>query len=263
MAAAGTASAAGTARAAWATYVDSAEYMLGALVMLASLQAVGTQYECMILHPPAFAEEAIRMLAATPITARLVAVEDLRRPGTTYARPNYTATINKVHIWALAGFDRIGWLDSDLLILRPIDEILAMDLPRGWIAGAPGCTCNALRNPRLPTRPDRCPFVDPSQEYINTGVFVCTPDPALFGRLLGLDYNQPLPDQDAFCEFFAGRIRMLPSTYNHMNHLGVAHPEAASSDICVYHFTHGKPWSADVAGPMKSRWDRMRAAIGL
>lgn len=38
-------------------------------------------------------------------------------------------------------------LDSDQVILHNIDDMMTMELPKGWIAAAHACTCNPRKLP--------------------------------------------------------------------------------------------------------------------
>jgi len=153
--------------------------------------------------------------------------------------PRYSACINKLYVWTLTQYNRVCWLDSDMIVMKNIDHIMNVT---GTFVAAPGCPCNALNNPRLYTSPERCTYRDKNQTYINSGLFCVTPCMDTFNRLLQEDYNQPLADQDVFNKFFEGSITLLPYTYNYMSHLPKAHPELDSSDVHVYHFTYDKPW---------------------
>jgi len=42
---------------------------------------------------------------------------------------------------------RIVLLDSDQVILHNIDDMMTMELPKGWIAAAHACTCNPRKLP--------------------------------------------------------------------------------------------------------------------
>jgi hypothetical protein len=41
-------------------------------------------------------------------------------------------------------------MDSDMLILRNMDELMEIDLPPGWIAAAHACTCNPRKLAHYP-----------------------------------------------------------------------------------------------------------------
>jgi alpha-N-acetylglucosamine transferase len=195
-------------------------------------------------------------------------------PTAAYAR--YSKCLNKLYTWTLTEYDTVCWLDADLIVTENLDPLLDLHLAEGEIAAAPGCSCNALRNARLPTAPERCPFNNPENIYINSGVLVTRPSNALFTELLKWNYDHPLPDQDAFNIGFAAppyRIRVLPTRYNYLNHLPIAHPAvgaaAAAADIAVFHFGYNKPWltgqgplpgTEAIAQPFYEKWLRFKDA---
>ena len=181
----------------------------------------------------------------------------------------YAHCLNKLHIWTLQEFEKVCWLDADMVIVQNIDHIFDHEVKEFQIALASGCTCNALKNPKVFTRPQACPFNDAKQIYGNTGLFLTCPSMKVFQELLELDYNHPFADQDAFNIYFGERsgIITLNSKYNFMNHLRIAHPQFIPGgkglplsfladrdcvegnpfgDVAVFHFCYGKPWDRNI-----------------
>jgi lipopolysaccharide biosynthesis glycosyltransferase len=152
--------------------------------------------------------------------------------------------MNKIYSWTLTAYDKICWLDSDMIILKNIDDIFTSDICDGQIKAAHGCTCNIFKNNKLPTHIDRCPFNNLKGTYINTGLILLKPNVATYNLLLNIDYNYPFPDQDAFNEFFKNNIIHIDSKYNYINNLEFAHPEYMP-DIHIFHFSYGKPWEEE------------------
>lgn len=42
-------------------------------------------------------------------------------------------------------------LDSDMLVIENMDELMTLDLPSGWIAAAHACACNPRKLSHYPT----------------------------------------------------------------------------------------------------------------
>jgi alpha-N-acetylglucosamine transferase len=173
----------------------------------------------------------------------------------TAACDRYVHCLNKLHCWTLLEFDQVCWLDSDLVVLQNIDEILTTKLSkcRDQIAMASGCTCNGLRNPKFFTRPELCPFLHSNKIYGNAGVLLIRPSMSVYKTLLTLNYDYPLVEQDAFNIHFlkTNDIVVLDSKFNYLNHLPIVHPESKIkllnadsrfNNIHVFHFGYGKPW---------------------
>lgn len=226
----------------WITYADNDDYWLGALVLAKNLLSVHSKYPLIVFVPHSYKPNLILPSLGNVIVRQCAPIQHLGKRTT---RPEYRSCLNKLHAWSLQGFEKVGWLDCDMLIVKNIDELFEFDLDHDEMLAAPGCTCNVFQNPKLPTEPHECPLSRSGSclnVYVNTGVFVIRPSSQTYERLLDYDYDHPLPDQDAFNEFFVNRIHLLDSSYNYMVHLSLAHPEIDSKDAKIIHFTYDKPW---------------------
>jgi lipopolysaccharide biosynthesis glycosyltransferase len=159
-----------------------------------------------------------------------------------YSEERYNACLNKLQIWRLLGYEKVCWLDSDMVVMKNIDHLFDIDFGQDEILAVPGCRCNVFNNPKFDTAPHKCPYVNPNNTYINAGLILTRPDIEVFNRLIKEDYNRPLAEQDVISEFFASKINMLPPTYNYMSQLDLIHPDVDSQDVHIFHFTYDKPW---------------------
>jgi len=266
-------------RGAYITYADSPDYLRGAAVLSASLRAAGARAPLYLMVPEitsSFLQAAIAAVAAD----RVIPISETRLgpngvpTGARSAAERFATCIVKLNVWNPEIYpkesrpDVVCWLDSDMIVSENLDPLLAeacASLPRGSIAAAPGCTCNALGNARLPTSPEACPFNSAENTYVNAGLFLARPDADTYQEVLNWDYDVPLADQDAMNRGFApSRIVTLPSRFNYLNHLPIAHPEtaAAAPTAAVFHFGYNKPWNTEVplpgtesvAEPYYARW---------
>lgn len=228
----------------WVTYADKRCYELGALVLYKSLSVTQTLHDFVLMLPLGYKPvygfpSGVRVIRVGDAVADAINLENML-----YER--YKATIQKTHTWCLEEYDKVCWIDSDMIVMRNIDHLFVeIELPDGGIAAAPGCTCNYYKKDKLPTRPDLCPFLHPSMSYINAGLFITRPNKDIFTKLIKEDYNRPFADQDAFNDFFEGKKLMLECTYNLMNQLPLVHKDACPKDFRdthVFHFAYGKPW---------------------
>jgi lipopolysaccharide biosynthesis glycosyltransferase len=161
--------------------------------------------------------------------------------------PRYAACSNKIHAWRLTAYDAVCWLDSDIVITQPIDDLFKTAFHAQGIAGARGCRCNIFRNPKLPTLPHECPFNNKQiPPYINAGVVLLHPSVSTYRRLRRINYDHPFAEQDAFNLFFKDKITVLDTAFDYMNHMAIAHPKVLRSPIKIYHFGYGKPWEDGV-----------------
>jgi hypothetical protein len=260
--------AAPTARAAYITYADSPDYLRGAAVLSSSLRAAGARAPLFLMVPQSLAcspedDAAIFAIAADHV----LSVPEIRLgptgvpTGTASAAERFAKCTVKLHVWNPELYPKesrpevICWLDADMIVSENLDPLLTeacASLPRGRIAAAPGCTCNAFGNARFPTNPAKCPFNSAENTYINAGLFLVRPDADTYQEVLGWNYDLPFAEQDAINRGFgpSGRIVSLPWHYNYLNHLPIAHPETAEAapTAAVFHFCYNKPWEAD--GPL-------------
>ncbi len=225
---------------AWITFVNSEEYMRGAIVIARCLKLVNSIYSFVVLVPNDFIYNinVESNMIVLPIT-------QLIGNGNNCKDERYRYCLNKIHIWTLTDYDKLCWLDSDLLILKNIDNVFdELEFSSYEVAAACGCRCNALKHNALETLPEACPFIHTEKTYINAGVMIIKPNVNIYEMLLQQDYDFPFADQDVFNMFFCGKIKQISSKYNYLNHLPIAHPEV-SQDFSVFHFGYGKPWSKD------------------
>ena len=225
----------------WVTYADNDVYWLGALVVAQNLLTVNSKYPLIVFVPHSYNPNQIPSSLGNVIVRQCAPIQHL---GKRTSRPEYRSCLNKLYAWSLEEFDKVGWLDCDMLILKNIDDVFDFDLDFDEMLAAPGCTCNVFKNPKLPTEPQGCPLSG-SGSYVNTGVFVIRPSSYTYAKLVDYDYDHPLPDQDAFNEYFKNMIHLLDPSYNFMVHLSLAHPELDSKDAKVVHFTYDKPWKME------------------
>lgn len=101
---------------AYVTMTDSA-YAAITAVMLRSLLNTKTSYPIVVLGLPGFTAQDRRLFEqlSPQISVRLL----------TDIHPASRRTINKIQIWTLTEYERVVFLDSDMLILKNIDELFS------------------------------------------------------------------------------------------------------------------------------------------
>lgn len=228
-------------RYACASMLTSDSYLPAALVVAHGLCESGWSHEKAILVTPAVSAEARgrlarawdRVLEVPPIT-----VDTAHRKGT-----NYT----KLRLWDLAEYDRIVYLDADVVVLGPLEELL--DRPR--YAAAPTMW-----------PPDR----------FNAGVLVLEPDPGTFEDMsakIGVLPSTTGGDQGFLNEYFADWYEgpadhRLPTKFNASSTLWWFGPEWSRlrRDLRVLHFNgRYKPWHGGVR-PWVERLGSRRSRVG-
>lgn len=104
---------------AYVTMTDGA-YAAITAVMIRSLLNTGTKHPIIVLGLPGLEQSHKEMLYALSAQLSVRMLEDIH--------PQSRKTINKIQIWKLTEFSKVVFLDSDMLVLRNIDDLF--DFPQ-------------------------------------------------------------------------------------------------------------------------------------
>ena len=269
-------------KVAFVTLLTQSAYLPGTLVLIHSLRRHGCQYPIVCLVTAKVNEMTKRVLRHRDITIREV---DELHPDRKESNgeiqgilkeERFRDTWTKLMVFSCTEFDRVVFLDSDILIRRNCDELASMELDPGWIAASHACTCNPFRLSHYPSSwiPKNCAFsavkhpqamtnpVDPNKsdlsthKLLNSGVFVLRPsveEHKAQKHLLDTDPSIPdmiFPDQDFLALRFRNRWKSLGWQYNGLKTLASMH---AGPDGCwradevkvVHYILSPKPWNVD------------------
>jgi alpha-N-acetylglucosamine transferase len=245
-------------RYAWVTYANNPTHIETALSLFKSLQLTNTKYDCILMTPYEHIPQALYVNANIQ-NLKVKQVIALDKTLSNHASVRFSACLNKVYVWGLTEYEKVCWLDGDMIVMKNIDHLFDINFDQSTqMLGASGCSCNHFKNPRLPTLPHNCPFVNQSNTYINAGLMLIKPNQQTMHTLLQEDFDQPLADQDVVNKVFKGSINTLPSTYNYMSHLDLVHPIVDGSDVHIFHFTYDKPWDTKGRNTHKRYYDHWR-----
>ncbi len=238
---------------AWVTLLSGDGYLAGTEVLAGSLAARGTAYPLVVMVTPDVSAAARAAVARAG--ARVVPVEPPAVPpgmSAHYAAARFETVWSKLCAWQLDEYERVGFLDSDMLVLARIDELLELPLPDDGLAACHACTCNPLGVPTYPAdwTPDRCRYGRTDVAgYFNSGLMVFRPDRGRFAdmseRLAGLTdlAAYKFPEQDFLNEIHVGRWQPLPWVYNALKTIPLCHPELWDlGAVKILHFIIDKPW---------------------
>jgi len=190
-------------------------------------------------------------------------------------------------------------MDSDMIVMRNMDELMELDLPADWIAAAHVCACNPRKLAHYPKDwiPANCaytPLVHPSghsqplpiqpssprpHTLLNSGLVVLTPSTTLASLIVDFLRTSPLvpafsfPDQDFLAAFFQGKWKPLPWVYNALKTLRAIHKNLWRDEEvrCIHYILPDKPWKArvqegDVVDDLKEVdkwwWERFDKLVG-
>ncbi|GAA5950791.1 hypothetical protein JCM21900_002019 [Sporobolomyces salmonicolor] len=252
---------------AWVTLLTKTSYLQGALVLHYSLTKVQSAYPLVVFASPELPRPAREILEARGIRVRDIAYleppkdkKDLDEHDRRFAD-----TWTKLRCFEMVEYERVVMLDSDMVVLRNMDELMSMPLEEGWIAASHACTCNPRKLAHYPSNwiPENCGhtqarlttplsasgFTKPTHTRLNSGLVVLCPSASTFSSILEFLHSDPrvatygFPDQDLLADFFAGRFRPLSYRYNALKTLKYCHPEMwRDDDVKNVHLILKKPW---------------------
>ncbi|KAF5247364.1 hypothetical protein FANTH_6455 [Fusarium anthophilum] len=233
----------------WATLVTNDGYLKGVLTLNYRLRCVKSRYPLLVLYTSTLSLTSVESLKRRSIATLLV---PRLTPTTTKEYtddPRFNECWTKLIAFSLTDYSRIVLLDSDMLPLQNMDELMDLDLDPPSVSGSGditrskrvfaachACTCNPLRKPHYPPnwKPENCAFTSQHASpdvaqitgadiltglgKLNSGLLVINPSKVVFDQIVtkmneaGLDYQ--FPDQDLLADLYKGRWVALPYIYN-------------------------------------------------
>ncbi|KAI0304920.1 glycosyltransferase family 8 protein [Russula brevipes] len=206
-------------KAAYVTLLTKDSYLPGALTLEHSLNTAATHQGCLTRRNIQFRETQ----PLQPEGGSVVAEYDER----------FADTWSKLRVFELVEYDRVVMMDSDMIVMRNMDELMELDLPTDWIAAAhdpANCAYTPLVHPSGHSQPLPIqPFSPRPHTLLNSGLVVLTPSTTLARSIVDFLRTSPLvpafsfPDQDLLAEFFQGKWKPLPWVYNALKTLRAIH----------------------------------------
>ncbi len=248
---------------AWATLLTQSNYLVGVRTLRASLEKSGSPYPLVVIVTDGIDAQSRQLLEDDGCLLR--EVEPLR-PGSElqdhYANARFAEVWTKLAAWRLTEFERIVFLDADMLVTKNMDELFSLELPDGTIAACHACRCNPNRIASYPETwaPANCFYTycrgvehtnEPAvvDDYLNGGFLVLTPDEAVYvdmvDRLAAVQdlSRYPFAEQDFLNEYYHRRWQPLPYIYNALKTLPFQHPALWDiSAVKNIHYIIDKPW---------------------
>ncbi|QKJ87716.1 glycosyltransferase family 8 protein [Paramixta manurensis] len=257
---------------AWVTLLTKANYLPGVETLHASLQASGTRWPLVVMVTEEIAPAECQRLREQGCLIRAVMpLNPGNQSAEHYVAERFTDVWTKLRSWELTEFERVVFLDADMLVMQNMDELLEMPLPEQGIAACHACRCNPNHIANYPRSwtPENCayswqernqPTPDRLDNYLNSGLLVLTPDEQVFQQLEAAiaaitDLSAyPFPEQDLLNEFFAKRWTPLPWIYNALKTLAFQHPKLwRLEEAKNIHYILDKPWTRDWRQPENER----------
>ena len=235
------------------------EYVMGALALGSSLDQSGSQHPRVLLHTDDVPNEALQLLGQV---WQLCQVSYIISAGDLHVasdKAKFREVFTKLHVLnpdALP-YDKVVFLDLDMIVLRNVDELFELRPPAAMSTFKSGGLSDSKcqHDQRLP--PDMC--------YINAGTMVVAPSKELFELLLA-DVLEPdplwhlqawSPEQKYLSNVMSGEWSHVSQLYNFEVQLHSGVPLSQTwhktkvDEIAVAHFSGAeKVWDTEPDGEL-------------
>lgn len=249
---------------AWVTLLTQPDYLPGVEVLQRSLRASGSPWPLVVM-----VTENIDAITRQHLWAQECEVYDVPVIGPDpaladrYANARFADVWSKLAVWTLTEYQRVVFLDADMLVVQNMDEVFELPLAEGSIAACHACRCNPNQIASYPAnwRPENCYYSwceDPQMNanpptsvdnYLNGGFLVLTPDNAVYQQMVArLAAKEDISswvfaEQDFLNEVFRDRWLPLHYGYNALKTLPRQHPKMWDFSLVKnIHYIIDKPW---------------------
>ncbi|KAL3264900.1 hypothetical protein ABHI18_000321 [Aspergillus niger] len=142
----------------WTTLITNTAYLSGLLTLEYSLRKVGSKYPLIALYTDSFPAEGHAALDARGILKQRVPYLLPSVPKDYVNDVRFYDCWSKLTPFSLVEYERVVQLDSDMMILRNMDELMELELDPPALAGtgnrvfaaSHACVCNPLKKPHYP-----------------------------------------------------------------------------------------------------------------
>jgi len=257
---------------AWVTLLTQPDYVIGVKALHRSLQRSETRWPLVVMVTDAIDADTRAALQAAgcvihPV-APLMPDSALEQH---YASAQFGEVWSKLRAWELTDYERVVFLDADMLVLQNMDELFTLDMGKYALAACHACRCNPNQIASYPAswQPENCHYTwhDRGETapatldaYLNGGFLVLKPDNAVFSwlqqKVQEIDdlKRYPFSEQDLLNEVFAGRWLPLSYIYNALKTLPFQHSAMWQQDkVKNLHYILAKPWKRDLNQPEEER----------
>lgn len=276
----------------WTTLITNTKYLAGLLTLDYSLKKSGSKYPLIALYTDEFPEEGKQALKARKIPSKRIEYLLPSVPKQYESDPRFYDCWSKLVPFSLTEYDRVVQLDSDMLVMKNMDELMDLELDPASMGGggnrvfaaSHACACNPLKKPHYPKDwvPENCAFTsqhgDPEKAQIegasnkagiacpNGGLQVVNPSKGTYDKISEALSNSDLTssydfaDQSLLGERFHGRWVTIPYIYNALKTLrwkGVHDAIWRDDEVKNIHYILSpKPWdeTLETAAEESHKW---------
>lgn len=142
----------------WTTLITNTKYLPGLLTLDYSLKKHKSKYPLVALYTDTFPEEGHQALDSRKIPKKRVKylLPSVHKDYSNDTR--FYDCWSKLTPFSLVEYDRVVQLDSDMMVLKNMDELMELELDPPSLegkgnrvfAGSHACVCNPLKKPHYP-----------------------------------------------------------------------------------------------------------------
>lgn len=263
----------------WTTLITNTKYLRGLLTLEYSLRRAGSKYPLVALYTDTFEAEGHKILDERGIYKKRIEylLPKAHKDYTEDAR--FYDCWSKLQPFSLIEFDRVVQLDSDMVVVRNMDELMELPLDRklAVFAASHACVCNPYNKSHYPVdwHKGNCAYtkytpIDSSrisgpftQEHDHifgpastTGLSICNgglqvvdPHPDTYSKILDALENSnqtdryEFADQSLLSDVFEGAWVPLSYKYNALKTIRTIHDIWDDDEVKNIHYIiNPKPW---------------------
>ncbi|KAH3687056.1 hypothetical protein WICPIJ_001970 [Wickerhamomyces pijperi] len=256
----------------WTTLITNTKYLSGLITLDYSLKKVNSKYQLVALYTDTFELEGHKALDERGISKLHI---QYLLPSSTHDYsndPRFYDCWSKLQPFSLTEFDKVVQLDSDMLVIKNMDELFDIELneTNRCFAASHACVCNPLSFEHYPKDwiPQNCGFTNyhvkipdslkddetlgpqPAHTTLaicNGGLQVVKPSKVLYDKIIaklgeeGLNYE--FADQSLLSDVFQGGWVGLSYVYNYLKTLRLIHKDLDFANVKNIHYIiTPKPW---------------------
>ena len=228
------------------------KYFDGVVKLYKSMQKVKSKYPLICICLDTTTDEQRQHLVELGIEVVNMELSSIYNP----YNPKWTEAFAKLDLWKWTAFDRLCWIDSDIIMLQNCDELLSIPVVEDGLA----CAVDGREGrPPIPTpHTSNTPF-----RMLFTGLFVLKPSMATYNKhqnLLGKIPSYDGGDQGFLTSVFAREhfknVKFLSPLYDYsIRRIKI---ESRLDEVKCLHFVgHPKPWFGGQKGfeSVQKLWD--------
>ncbi|ODV85305.1 glycosyltransferase family 8 protein [[Candida] arabinofermentans NRRL YB-2248] len=158
----------------WTSLITNKKYVTGLLTLNYCLKIkCKSKYPLVAIYTTQLDLESVKLIQSNNIP--IIQIDQLQ-PSNNHSReysndPRFYDTWSKLQPFKMIQFERIIQLDSDMAVIKNMDELMTFEMPKDTVfAASPACVCNPLKIDHYPSNwiPKNCSFTNYAENIKKT-----------------------------------------------------------------------------------------------